>query len=254
MLKTTDTLDQIGFFARNPCDLRLFLDVVRVKGKNYPYVDQKFNQEYLNSVKSRKLKIRFVKTHVWNSATEQVQKKILQFVDKVNALGMYDIKEFELPEIFSTTHEVHETIYAKSLAYYFKKELEEKSLVSDVFYKLTKKAENITIPKFNEALYHQVNLRHTLDTEFENFDLMISLSTADHAPLRDMEEKSDPSLIWTMCGTPALNIPVTDSTDGLPFGVQIIGKRFDDELLLNFVEELYDSGIIHESIVHTPKN
>ena len=253
MLKTTDTLDQIGFFGRNPYDLGLFLDVVRVKGKNYPYVEKKFNQKYLNSFKSRKLRIRFVRTHVWDSATNEVQKRILQFVDKINSSGMYDIKEVELPEIFSNAHKVHETIYAKSLAYYFKNELEKKSLVSDVFYKLTKKAESVSIPKFNDALEYQVKLRHILDNEFDNFDLIISLSTADYAPLRDIEEKPDPSLIWTMCGNPAINVPITDSTNNLPLGIQIIGKRYDDELLLNCVKSLYDSEMISESKVYTPK-
>ena len=122
MLKTTDTLDQIGFFARNPYDLKLFLDVVRVKGKHYPFVEKSFNDINSQSIESKKLKIRLVKTHVWDMATSEVQKTVLQFVDKLDSLGKFDVEEFNLPEIFSKAHNIHELIYSKSLSYYFQKE------------------------------------------------------------------------------------------------------------------------------------
>ena len=252
MLKTTDTLDQIGFFARNPYDLELFLDVIRVKGKHYPFVEKSFNDINSQSVESKKLKIRLVKTHVWNMATSEVQKAVLQFVDKLDSLGKFDVEEFNLPEIFSKAHNIHELIYSKSLSYYFQKELKNKSLVSDVFYSLTEKTKNISIPEFHNALDYQTKIRRILNDEFENFDLIISLSTADYAPLRDIQEKDDPSLIWTMCGNPAINIPIVDYTRSLPLGIQIVAKRYDDELLLNFAKFLYDSKLINESKVFTP--
>jgi len=252
MLKTTDTLDQIGFFARNPYDLKLFLDVVRVKGKHYPFVEKSFNDIKMQSIESKKLKIRLVKTHVWDMATSEVQKIVLQFVDKLDSLGKFDVEEFNLPEIFSKAHNIHELIYSKSLSYYFQKELKDKSLVSDVFYSLTEKTKNVSIPEFHDALDYQVKIRRILNNEFENFDLIISLSTADYAPSRDIREKDDPSLIWTMCGNPAINVPIVDHTRSLPLGIQIVAKRFDDELLLNFVKFLYDSKLINESKVFTP--
>ena len=36
MLKTTDSLDQIGIFSRNPHDLKLLFSTMHVKGNNYP--------------------------------------------------------------------------------------------------------------------------------------------------------------------------------------------------------------------------
>ena len=252
MLKTTDTLDQIGFFARNPYDLELFLDVIRVKGKHYPFVEKSFNDINNQSVESKKLKIRLVKTHVWDMATSEVQKAVLQFVDKLDSLGKFDVEEFNLPEIFSKAHNIHELIYSKSLSYYFEKELKSKSLVSDVFYSLTEKAKNVSIPEFHNALDYQAKIRRILNNEFEKFDLILSLSTADFAPLRDIQEKDDPSLIWTMCGNPAINIPIVDYTKSLPLGIQIVAKRYDDELLLNFAKFLYDSKLINESKVFTP--
>ena len=78
-------------------------------------------------------------------ATSEVQKTVLQFVDKLDSLEKFDVEEFNLPEIFSKAHNIHELIYSKSLSYYFQKELKDKSLVSDVFYSLTEKTKNVSI-------------------------------------------------------------------------------------------------------------
>ena len=49
-----------------------------------------------------------------------------------------------------------------------------------------------------------------------------------------------------------INIPIVDYTRSLPLGIQIVAKRYDDELLLNFAKFLYDSKLINESKVFTP--
>jgi hypothetical protein len=41
VLKTTDTLDTVGGFARSPADIRLLFDVIRVKGRDYPLVHER---------------------------------------------------------------------------------------------------------------------------------------------------------------------------------------------------------------------
>jgi Asp-tRNA(Asn)/Glu-tRNA(Gln) amidotransferase A subunit family amidase len=38
--------------------------------------------------------------------------------------------------------------------------------------------------------------------------------------------------IWTLCGLPAVTLPMLQSNNGLPMGVQLVGKRGDDARLL----------------------
>ena len=38
--------------------------------------------------------------------------------------------------------------------------------------------------------------------------------------------------LWTLCGVPAVTLPLLQSSDGLPIGVQLVGRRGDDARLL----------------------
>jgi aspartyl-tRNA(Asn)/glutamyl-tRNA(Gln) amidotransferase subunit A len=37
---------------------------------------------------------------------------------------------------------------------------------------------------------------------------------------------------WDLTGSPALSLPFAFSADGLPLGIQLVGRRFEDELVL----------------------
>ncbi len=41
-----------------------------------------------------------------------------------------------------------------------------------------------------------------------------------------------------LAGLPGLIIPISTSSDGLPIGVQLIGRPFSEELLLSIAESL----------------
>jgi Asp-tRNA(Asn)/Glu-tRNA(Gln) amidotransferase A subunit family amidase len=141
---------------------------------------------------------------------------------------------------------MHKKIYAKSLAYYFKNELKNKELISDVFYNFASYANGISIPQFDNAIDYQNKISRSLDKDFESFDILISLSTANPAPLRNETELDDPSLIWTMCGVPTINIPFFKTSQGLPIGIQVIARKYNDKLLLQFVKFLRQLNLIND--------
>jgi Asp-tRNA(Asn)/Glu-tRNA(Gln) amidotransferase A subunit family amidase len=243
MLKTTDSLDQIGYFTRTVKDLELIFDIIRVKGRDYPLTHILDNAEKQN-VSNRKWKICLVKSPVWDCAESYAQKNLESFVHNLSNYDIFDISEFELPSQFDDAHLIHKIIYSKSLSYYFKEELTKKSLISKIFYEFATDAKEISLEKFDEAIQIQNKLRKILNDIFSNFDIIFSLSTASHAPLRTESEKDDPSLIWTLCGNPSVNIPVFNSPKGLPIGIQVIAKRFNDKLLLNFLNLLREKNLI----------
>ena len=71
--------------------------------------------------------------------------------------------------------------------------------------------------------------------------------------MRNESEKDDPSLIWTMCGIPAINIPILSTENELPMGIQVVARKYNDKLLLNFVNLLYKKNIIHDAPFPNPK-
>jgi len=218
MLKTTDSLDQIGYFARNPQDLELLLDIIRVKGSNYPLVNESLTDEKRQNITNRPWKIKFVKSSVWDKAESYAQKYFLDFINNLSKFKNFDVSEYILPKEFDLAHETHNIIYLKSLAYYFKEELKNKTLVSKIFYDLAESANKISLNEFDKAISYQAKLIQLLDNAFNDFDIIISLSTTGHAPFRDEKEKDDPSLIWTMCSVPAINMPAIKTEKKFTYG------------------------------------
>jgi Asp-tRNA(Asn)/Glu-tRNA(Gln) amidotransferase A subunit family amidase len=244
MLKTTDSLDQIGFFARHPKDLDLFFDVIRVKGENYPISNKILDNPKKSNNLKRKWKIGFTKTPVWENAEDYSKIFFENFINKLKKKNQFEVEELILPKEFDLVHKMHEIIYTKSLSYYFKNELKKKTLISKIFYEFASQAEKIDLTKFNLALNYQSKISQILDRQFHNFDIIFSLSTSGQAPFRNDEQKNDPSLIWTMCGVPTINLPVFKTKENLPLGIQVFSKKYNDLLLLEFVNLLHEQNII----------
>ena len=45
-----------------------------------------------------------------------------------------------------------------------------------------------------------------------------------------------------MCGNPAINIPILSTEKELPMGVQVVARKYNDKLLLNFINLLYQKN------------
>ena len=58
-------------------------------------------------------------------------------------------------------------------------------------------------------------------------------STTGAAP-KDLTFTGDPEFctIWTYLGTPSISLPLLQDSNKMPIGVQFIGNKFEDEMLL----------------------
>ncbi|MBI4065719.1 amidase [Candidatus Kaiserbacteria bacterium] len=243
-LKTTDSLDTLGFFVLHAEDLRRGFDALRVRGENYP-ISHAALSDVVRQQKTAKQpwRVALVKTHTWKHAPDYAKEALLGFVKKLTAVGM-DVTETELPEAMAHTHKVHETIYNKSLSYYFAKEYTKTEFVSPIMNELIASGNAIAPEQFAKALADQNELIYAMDDFFKNFDILISLSTAGEAPPREVTELPDPALMWTLAHLPVVSAPVFASPGGLPFGMQVAARKYNDCLLLSFIEELRAKSLI----------
>ena len=76
---------------------------------------------------------------------------------------------------------------------------------------------------------------------FERCDALICPAAPGAAP-RDLTTTGDPVFngLWTLCGTPAVTVPVLSAGNGMPMGVQLVGRHHDDGRLLRTAQWLYD--------------
>jgi Asp-tRNA(Asn)/Glu-tRNA(Gln) amidotransferase A subunit family amidase len=87
----------------------------------------------------------------------------------------------------------------------------------------------VTGEQYLEARAHGAQCRALLADAFGDCDVLLVPSARGEAP-RGFETTGDPVMnqIWTFLHAPAVTVPVAQGPNGLPVGLQIIGRIGDD--------------------------
>lgn len=247
VLKTTDSLDTLGFFVGRAEDLRRVFDALRVHGPDYP-VSHAALTDPARQHKSpdRPWRVALVRTHTWDHAHGYARDALRSWAAKVGEAPEVEVVEADLPPGMARAHEVHATIYDRALANYFAEEYTRKELVSPVMNGIIERGMTIPASAYDGALREQERLAAAMDRFLQDYDVMLSLSTAGAAPPRDEVERPDPALMWTLTHLPVVNAPVFTSPEGLPFGAQLAARRYNDPLLFRFIDHLRTHGLVPE--------
>ncbi|MBU1012537.1 MAG: amidase [Bacteroidetes bacterium] len=247
ILKTTDTLDTVGFLSANGMSIRPIYNQLRVKGPNYPFVFQNIDKKLAENKRKEHWEVALIKTHTWDSAKDYAKLSLQNFVNQLDSKHDINVTEINWPSSLSETHFIHEIIYSKSLSYYFQNEINQGATeISPIMYEMIERGKEISLDTFKHALSQQQRIIAEVDQLLTPFDVGISLSTSSSAPERGSLELSDPSLIWTMAHIPAVSAPKFRCPENMPFGVQFISRKWDDYILLDFIEELIRIKILPE--------
>ncbi len=106
---------------------------------------------------------------------------------------------------------------------------------------LIEEGNKISLTEYQSALIEQEKISSTLDKLFEKNDLdaILTLSTGGEA-LKGLDgvDRLDSCLIWTFCHLPAINLPAFRGPLNLPFGAQIVARKYDDYRLLSLARYL----------------
>jgi len=158
------------------------------------------------------------------------------------------LEDVELPPVFREAHDLHELIYSKALSYYFKQEYtEHPGLISDCFRDMVERGRQVTTAEYQDGLARQRAIGHALDAVFDRHDLILNLATSGVAPQGlDGRDRKDCCLIWTLCHAPAMSLPLFTGPGGLPFGAQLVARRYADPALLWMARTLQEKGLARE--------
>lgn len=239
VLKTTDTLDTIGIMANCVEDIEILFDVIRVKGDDFPFAKEVDSIE--NSHISEKIKIGLVidNINVFDTYPQYAKKAFDALIARLSAATFVELEEImPIPE-FNLIHELHGIIYDKTLAYYFGSEIKNNHFeLSDLIRDSIEKGAMITPDLYRKAISQQADIKQIITKKLQDYDILLTLSTAGAAPLLDIIETPDTCLIWTFLGMPSLNIPLFKNEDGLPYGVQMIAKKYTDKKMLAIAKKI----------------
>jgi Asp-tRNA(Asn)/Glu-tRNA(Gln) amidotransferase A subunit family amidase len=239
MLKTTDTLDSVGFMARSVPDLVLLFEVMRVRGLNYPVVNAALSETERQPVTGRPWRVGLLTGPKSECESATAKAGIRRVAQKLARAGC-EVEEYTLPAEFGIAHDTHEAIYRRSLAYYFRMEWEQaREKFSPQLAEMIEAGLMIGPEAYVAALQRQIELVRLFDREMKRFDVVLCPSTADEAPVGlATPDLPDHCLIFTMCYAPSMSVPILAGTTGLPLGAQIASRRFNDYILMQFAAYL----------------
>ena len=172
----------------------------------------------------------FVKSPVWNQADEVTKEA---FGELAEFLGG-NCDEVALPSPFAQGHAIHRTIMlaelAKNFGPYYQRGKEQ---LSPQMCAAVEEGRSILAHDYMAALDWIEVLNAGLEEIFDRYDAIITPSAPGEAPL-GLNATGNPAFcaLWTLCGTPAVTLPLLEGENGLPMGVQLIGPRHDDSRLL----------------------
>ena len=147
-----------------------------------------------------------------------------------------------LPEIFSEAWRIHTTVQQfeahQALAWEYTQRYDE---IAPLLRGRLDETRNIRPSEYDEAQAIAARARAALGPLFEQVDVLLTYS-APGAPPKGLDSTGDPRLnrLWTLLGTPCVNVPTLMVEDNLPVGVQIIAPHGGDGRALaaaRFVEQ-----------------
>jgi Asp-tRNA(Asn)/Glu-tRNA(Gln) amidotransferase A subunit family amidase len=144
------------------------------------------------------------------------------------------IQPLALPEIFAEAWRIHTIVQQfeahQAFAWEYTQRYDE---MAPLLRGRLDETRDIGPAEYDEAQMITANARAALAPIFEQFDVILTYS-APGAPPKGLDSTGDPRLnrLWTLLGTPCVNVPTLVAEGNLPVGVQIIAPYGSDRRAL----------------------
>jgi Asp-tRNA(Asn)/Glu-tRNA(Gln) amidotransferase A subunit family amidase len=178
-------------------------------------------------------RIAVVRTQSWPEASASMQDAIARAARAAEAAGA-KITEVELPPIFEAATQAHGTIQDHEAYRALADEIDRhRDRLSPILREQLDKAAAITPAAYDEARRLARQARRAFVDFMEGIDVLVTPSAPGAAP-HGLGSTGKPTFnrLWTLLGTPCVNVPGLFDSAGLPLGVQIVGRFARDRLAL----------------------
>ena len=234
ILKLSRTLDHVGFFSRTLEDLALLAEELVGYHEGDPDSRPRARvplQKISDEEPPIEPMLAFIKTPQWDKATTDCKEA---FSELVAALGER-VEEVELFPSATDAWDWHKTIMEAEMAANLEREWKlGRDKLSQQLRSLIERGRDVKAVDYQRALRGIPRVVESFDDLFmERYDAILTPAAPGAAP-KGLGSTGDPSFcsLWTLCGMPAITLPLMQDSAGLPIGVQLVGRRnFDARLL-----------------------
>lgn len=240
-LHQSDVLDQVGVFAGSVEDAARLAEILMSYDPADPAMRPTARPDLVRIARDEPPlppRLAFVKTPVWDQAEKETKEA---FAELVAFLGDR-VAEVPLYSHFDHAVELHKTILETDLAVSFALEYEKgKRKLSARLRKMIESGQRTLAADYVRAVARIPLLNQTIGEIYDRFDAILTPATTGEAPL-GLESTGSPVFCttWTLIGAPAISLPLLQGANGMPLGVQLVGRKGDDARLLRTARWLSD--------------
>ena len=173
----------------------------------------------------------FVKTPHWEGADEDTKEAFTELIEHLGS----QVEEVELFPSASEAWQWHRTIMEAEMAANLEREWEKgRDRLSPSLSAQIERGREVSALDYQRAVARIRPIHASFLELFEQrYDAILTPAAPGSAP-KGLTSTGDPSFstLWTLCGMPALSLPLMQGANGLPLGVQLVGPRDGDARLL----------------------
>ncbi|HXF74680.1 MAG TPA: amidase, partial [Methylomirabilota bacterium] len=234
VLALSRTLDHVGLFARSIDDIALFAEQVAGYDENDPDTRPRARLPFCQLAAEEPPlapMFAFIKTPMWERADEETREGFAEIIEQLGS----QVEEVELFPSAGEAWQWHQTIMAAEMAFNLRREWERaRDRLSEPLRAQIERGRKARAVDYLGALSRIKPVHESFVELFEQrYDAILTPAAPSPAP-KGLSSTGDPCFctLWTLCGMPAISLPLLQSCDGLPIGVQLVGPRDSDARLL----------------------
>lgn len=233
VLLQSPTLDTLGVFARSTEDAALLVEVLAGHDPADAATQPIPTPRLLATAQSKPPVIPML-AYVRLPGHDDADEDMRGAIDELVALLGDQCFEAPLPAAFNDADAIRKRInFAEMSKCYYGLERRGRAQMSPVLTAAIDEGKAVPVRDYLAALDWRNLLNVALEEIFERCDAILTLATTGPAP-EGLDSTGSPIFngVWTLCGTPAVTVPLFSAANGLPMGVQLVGRRGDDARLL----------------------
>jgi Asp-tRNA(Asn)/Glu-tRNA(Gln) amidotransferase A subunit family amidase len=242
VLRQAPTLDTIGVFARTVADAALLADVLI--GHDPADTDTRPSPpphllDAALTTPATTPALAFVKSPAWDNAEPSTRDGLTALVAKLGEM----CTEVTLPAVFDAGAGALRTLTAAGVARHYGPYYDRgRDQLSEAMRQLIEEGRAVAAVAYLDALDRRQALIAELEPLFDRHDAIVTPAAPGEAPA-GLGSTGNPAFnsLWTFCGAPAITLPLLQGPNGLPIGVQLVGRRGDDARLLRTARWLVDN-------------
>jgi Asp-tRNA(Asn)/Glu-tRNA(Gln) amidotransferase A subunit family amidase len=234
MWELSRSLDHVGLFARTIEDVALLLEELAGHDEGDPDTRLRPRLPYRAVAAERppiEPVLAFVKTPLWERVEADAKEAFAELVETLEDR----IEEVELSESVREAVEWHRITMESEMALSFEREwAREREGLSQTLRSRIESGLAARAVDYLRARARVPELLESFDQLFtQRYDAILTPAAFGTAP-KGLDSTGDPAFctLWTLTGMPALSVPLLQGANGLPLGVQLVGRRDADGRLL----------------------